>query len=702
MSDSSKIEIGDLNEAQVLKELKRLAAEILLHDKAYYQQDEPTISDGDYDALRKRNSLIEERFPALVLEDSPSKRVGSAPLDGFEKAPHAVPMLSLGNAFNREDVEDFTTRVRRFLSLEASDDLAIVAEPKIDGLSISLTYSHGELVRAATRGDGRVGEDVTHNILTIDEIPKKINSSNLPDLFDIRGEVYMAHKDFISLNDAQEAAGNKVFANPRNAAAGSLRQLDSRITARRLLKFFAYSLGDGQILGMKNHSDVLKKFEEWGFPINPLTKICKTVDELMEGYDTIGVNRSSLGYDIDGVVYKVDDLALQERLGFVSRAPRWAIAHKFEAEKAVTQLEAIEIQVGRTGALTPVAKLTPVTVGGVVVSNATLHNEDEIARKDVRIGDYVIIQRAGDVIPQIVEVLLDKRAEGAEAFHLPEVCPACGSPAERAVDPKSLRQDVVRRCTGGFICPAQAQERLKHFVSRNAFDIEGLGEKQIEVFYAEGWVKTPAEIFTLQAKDSERLTSLKNMDGWGEKSATKLWDAIEERRSIGLDRFIFALGIRHVGATTARDLALHYVDADRWLDAMIAGGNAESSAFEELQNIDGIGAAVASSLTHYFSEDRNLQQVRDLLELVVAEPVEFEQVQSSVTGQTVVFTGKLELMSRAEAKAQAERLGAKVAGSVSAKTNILVAGPGAGSKLKKAEDLGVKVLTEQEWLDLVG
>ncbi len=702
MSDIEKIDIKSLDEQQALSELKRLALEISHHDQLYYQNDDPEISDADYDALRKRNLAIEEKFPELVLETSPSKKVGAAPLEGFEKAAHGVPMLSLGNAFDRDDVDDFLSRVRRFLSLDDEVLLPIVAEPKIDGLSISLTYSKGELVRAATRGDGRVGEDVTHNILTINEIPKRIEGDGLPDLFDIRGEVYMGHDDFKALNATQEKEGQKVFANPRNAAAGSLRQLDSSITEKRTLKFFAYSLGDAQILGVKHHSDVLAQFEQWGFPVNPLTKICRSVDELIERYEHIALNRSELGYDIDGVVYKVDDLGLQERLGFVSRAPRWAIAHKFEAEKAVTQLEAIEIQVGRTGALTPVAKLVPVTVGGVVVSNASLHNEDEIARKDVRVGDFVVVQRAGDVIPQIVEVVLDKRLESSEPYSLPDVCPACGSPAERAIDPKTTRQDVVRRCTGGFICPAQAQERLKHFVSRNAFDIEGFGEKQVELFHGLEWVKTPADIFSLEVKDEDRLTSLKNMDGWGEKSVSKLWDAINERRTIDLDRFIFALGIRHVGATTARDLARYYGEADKWLQAMISAGDEESSAFEELQNIDGIGGVVAKSLTHYFAEKRNLEQVYALLEVVTAEPVEFEEVASSVTGQTIVFTGKLELMSRAEAKAQAERLGAKVAGSVSAKTNILVAGPGAGSKLKKAEELGVKVLTEQEWVDLVG
>ncbi len=701
MSDYSKIEVQDLDEPQALAELKRLADEIAKHDQLYYQQDDPLISDSDYDALRQRNLAIEEKFPDLVLDESPSKKVGAAPLDGFEKAAHAVPMLSLGNAFSREDVEDFSSRVRRFLSLDDDAPLPIVAEPKIDGLSISLTYSKGEFVRAATRGDGRFGEDVTHNIMTIAEIPKRIKG-NVPELFDIRGEVYMAQDDFVALNEQNEKAGQKVFANPRNAAAGSLRQLDPSITAKRPLKFFAYSLGDAQVLGVKHHSDVLAQFDAWSFPVNPLTKVCLSVDELMERYEHIALNRSDLGYDIDGVVYKVDDLALQERLGFVSRAPRWAIAHKFEAEKAVTQLEAIEIQVGRTGALTPVAKLTPVTVGGVVVSNASLHNEDEIARKDVRVGDYVVVQRAGDVIPQIVEALFDKRSEKSEPYILPDVCPACGSPAERAIDPDTNRQDVVRRCTGGFICPAQAVERLKHFVSRNAFDIEGMGEKQIELFYGLDWVKTPVDIFSLEARDGDRLTSLKNMDGWGEKSVSKLWDAINERRTIGLDRFIYALGIRHVGATTASDLARFYGEADRWLQAMVDAGDEENSAFDDLKNIDGIGGVVARSLTHYFNEKRNLEQVQALFDVVTVEPVEFEEVASSVSNQTVVFTGKLELMSRAEAKAQAERLGAKVAGSVSAKTHIVVAGPGAGSKLKKAEELGVKVLTEQEWLDLIG
>lgn len=702
MGDFSKIEVDGLSEDQAKAELKRLAAEIARHDEFYYQNNAPLIDDAAYDQLRLRNEAIEVRFPLLVLAESPSLRVGAAPASGFVKAEHSVPMLSLGNAFSREDVAEFLSRIRRFLSMSDADALDIIAEPKIDGLSISLTYEQGILKRAATRGDGQVGENVTGNIFTIDEIPKKILGDDVPALMDVRGEVYMSHADFKALNEAQEAAGQKAFANPRNAAAGSLRQLDSKITASRALKFFAYSAGQASDIGVARHSDILARFKEWGFPINPLIRRCSELDELIEQYEQIEENRAGLGYDIDGVVYKVDDLALQERLGFISRAPRWAIAHKFAAEKAVTQVEDIDIQVGRTGALTPVAKLTPVTVGGVVVSNATLHNEDEIARKDVRVGDFVVVQRAGDVIPQVVEVVLEKRPDGSEPFEFPQNCPVCGSLAERAVDPVTERRDVVRRCVGGFNCSAQAQERLKHFVSRNGFDIEGLGEKQIAAFYEEKTINTPADIFTMQERDEASLTKLKNKDGWGEKSVSKLWAAIDERRKIGLDKFIFALGIRHVGDTTAKDLARHYGTADRWLEAMQGAHDEESAAFEELRNIDGIGAVVARSLTHYFSQEQNVEQVSELLKYVTAEPVVFEQVSSPVTGQTVVFTGKLELMSRAEAKAQAERLGAKVAGSVSAKTNILVAGPGAGSKLKKAEELGVRVLTEQGWLDLVG
>lgn len=706
--DLSKLDVKALDEGQAKSELARLAEEIAAHDKLYYGEDAPEIDDAAYDKLRQRNEAIEARFPDLVRADSPSMRVGAAPVEAFAAAPHRTPMLSLGNAFSPEDVADFLARVRRFLNLDEDAPVAVVAEPKIDGLSVSLTFEDGVLVRAATRGDGQVGEDVTHNIRTISEIPEKLSGRFVPPLVDVRGEIYMSHADFEALNEAQEKGGQKSFANPRNAAAGSLRQLDAAVTAKRPLRFFAYAAGDAGELAaasdgaIETQSDILAQFEKWGFPVNPLVTRCDSAEGLMEFYDKVALGRAELGYDIDGVVYKIDDLGLQARLGFVSRAPRWAIAHKFPAEKAVTQVENIDIQVGRTGALTPVAKLVPVTVGGVVVSNASLHNEDEIKRKDVRIGDWVVVQRAGDVIPQIVEVVKEKRKKGLKPFAFPTVCPACGSPAERVVDPKSGVPEAIRRCVGGFGCPAQAQERLKHFVSRNALDIEGLGDKQVAAFYDEGRVRSPAEIFTLQARDEEGLTRLRNMDGWGEKSAAKLFAAIDARREIGLDRFIYALGIRHVGETTARDLARHYGEVEPFLAAMRDAFDEESAAFEELSNIDGIGSVVARSLTHYFHAEQNKEQVSDLLQQVTVTPVVFERLESKVSGKTVVFTGKLELMSRGEAKAQAERLGAKVAGSVSARTDLLVAGPGAGSKLKKAEEHGVEILSEQEWLELTG
>jgi len=688
-----------LDEARL--ELVRLAKLIAHHDELYHKQDAPELSDGEYDALRARNEAIEARFPELVLADSPSFKVGAQPLEGFEKAPHLVPMLSLANGFTKEDIAGFLDRVRRFLNLKESDDIEVVAEPKIDGLSISLSYETGVLVRAATRGDGQVGETVTANVRTIDEIPHKLKGKNIPSSLEVRGEIYMAHKDFETLNNSQSERGAKVFANPRNAAAGSLRQLDSTVTSQRVLRFFAYSVAEPDRLAVQTHCEILQAFERWGFPINPLTKLCHNVDELMAVYEGIEAARADLGYDIDGVVYKVNDLGLQKRLGFVSRAPRWAIAHKFAAQRATTQLEAIDIQVGRTGALTPVGKLKPVTVGGVVVASANLHNEDEIARKDVRVGDWVVVQRAGDVIPQVVEVIVDKRQSELEPYEFPTVCPVCGSPALRAVEPKTLKEDAVRRCTGGFVCPAQIIERLKHFVSRNAFDIDGLGIKQIEAFYNEERVKTAADIFTLQERDARSLKRLKNAEGWGEKSAANLWAAIEERRTIGLDRFIYALGIRHVGETTARDLARHYGDVETWLDQMMSASDEESEALALLNNIDGIGPVVAQSLVAFFKAQESVSQVRALLEQVQVEPVVVEEIASPVRGKTVVFTGKLEVMSRGEAKAQAERLGAKVAGSVSSKTDILVAGPGAGSKLKKAQELDIETLSEQDWIDLV-
>lgn len=703
-----EIAVNALSEEDARAELARLAIEIEYHDRLYHQNDAPEIDDASYDALRRRNEEIERRFPHLTREDSPSISVGAQPLEGFSKAQHAVPMLSLGNAFAREDIDEFLARIKRFLSMDDTAPLEIVGEPKIDGLSISLTYKNGKLLRGATRGDGQVGEDVTRNILTIDEIPNQLQGKDTPALIDVRGEIYMSHADFERLNERQEAQGAKIFANPRNAAAGSLRQLDSRITAERPLKFFAYAVGDSAALTdpsegrIKTHKGVIDQLSAWGFPVNPLTRVMDRADELMNYYEEIGAGRATLGYDIDGIVYKVNDLALQGRLGFVSRAPRWAIAHKFPAEKAMTIVEEIDIQVGRTGVLTPVAKLKPVTVGGVVVSNATLHNEDEIKRKDVRVGDWVIVQRAGDVIPQVVEVVFEKRGRELKPFAFPQKCPVCGTEAERAIDPKTGKEEAARRCLGGFGCPAQAKEQLKHFVSRNAFDIEGLGDKQIDTFYEEGRVKEPADIFTLQVRDeADPLLSLKNKDGFGEKSVSNLFTAIDERRHIGLDRFIFALGIRHVGATTAKDLARFYGSIDAFYQAMREAYNEEGEAFSQLSNIDGIGSVVARSLSHYFHAPQNRTKVEALLAHVTVEPVVFETVASDISGKTVVFTGKLEVMSRAEAKAQAERLGAKVAGSVSSNTDILVAGPGAGSKLKKAEELGVTVMSEDAWLEMI-
>jgi DNA ligase (NAD+) len=697
-----------LTKAEAKAELDRLAAEIAEHDQAYYRNDAPTISDAAYDKLRQRNAAIEARFTALRRPDSPSARVGAPPVEVFGKVRHAVPMLSLGNAFEDEAVADFVARVRRFLGLQADSDIEIVAEPKIDGLSISLTYENGKLTQAATRGDGMEGENVTPNVKTIHQIPHRLTAKDVPHLIEVRGEIYLAHADFRKLNAEQAAAGGKVFANPRNAAAGSLRQLDSSITARRPLQFFAYAWGAASDLPAKTQAGVIRAFERWSLPTNPLMRVCTSVEEMLAFHRSMAAQRSSLGDDIDGVVYKVNRLDLQERLGFVSRAPRWAIAHKFPAEEVTTRLLGIEIQVGRTGALTPAAKLEPVTVGGVVVSNATLHNEDEIARKDIRIGDTVIVRRAGDVIPQVMGVVLDKRPKGAKPYKMPEVCPACDSKAVREIDPKTGRADVVRRCTGGLICPAQIKERLKHFVSRNAFDIEGLGEKQIEAFYdappGEVNIKQPADIFTLQQRDAALPHKLADKKGFGEKSVDNLFKAIEARRKIGLDRFIYALGIRHVGETTARDLAkaLGTVDAFRTTSRAAAKGGRESEAYRELDDIEGIGPTVVDALGAFFSEPHNLKALDDLLAQVTVERFVRSTAASPVTDKTVVFTGSLERMTRGEAKALAERLGAKVAGSVSKKTDYVVAGSDAGSKLAKARDAGVKILTEEEWLQLVG
>ena len=683
-------------EADAALELERLAREIADHDKRYFAEDAPSVSDTDYDALKKRNAAIEAKFPQLIRPDSPSRRVGFAATEKFGKVKHGIAMLSLENAFSDEDVTDFIERVRRFLSLGADEDLAITAEPKIDGLSASLRYEKGRFVLGATRGDGEVGEDVTANLRTLGDIPHELKRRDVPEVIEVRGEVFMSHADFAKLNKEQVARGEKTFANPRNAAAGSLRQLDAAITKQRPLRFFAYTWGEVSKLPGKTQSDVIEAFGTWGFPTNPLMKRCAGVDEILKYYATIAGKRASLGYDIDGVVYKVDRLDWQQRLGFVSRAPRWAVAHKFPAEQAETELLEIDIQVGRTGVLTPVARLKPVTVGGVVVTNATLHNEDEIARKDVRVGDTVVVQRAGDVIPQIVRTILEKRPKGAKAFKFPEVCPVCGSRAERE------EGEVARRCTGGLICPAQAAERLKHFVSRNAFDIEGFGSKHVDAFLADRVIAHPSDIFLLEKKFGAGPKAIAAREGWGPQSAAKLFAAIEARRTVALHRFIFALGIRHAGEATARALALNYGTAAQFVAAMTAAADEASTAFAELNAIEGIGEIVAKAIAEFFEEEHNRAEVALLLGLLVVEEAEKPKVDSAVSGKTIVFTGTLEKMGRNEAKARAESLGAKVAGSVSAKTDILVAGPGAGSKLKEAQKHGVKVISEEEWLKLIG
>jgi DNA ligase (NAD+) len=699
---SGTIAVKKLSEEQAASELERLAREITHHDKLYYAKDAPELTDAEYDALRQRNVEIEMRFPELVRPDSPSERVGTTPSEQFTKAVHAVPMLSLGNAFSDEDVREFVVRIQRFFKQGEANDACFVAEPKIDGLSISLRYEQGELVLAATRGDGATGENVTNNIRTIQDIPQSLSGQGVPDIFEVRGEIFMTHEEFARLNAAQEAAGKQTYVNPRNTAAGSLRQLDPSVTASRKLHFFAYAWGETSALPADTQLGVIKAMGSWGFPINPLTRSCASVEEMLAAHSEIEAARASLGYDIDGVVYKVDRLDLQERLGFVSRAPRWAIAHKFPAEKATTILKDIEIQVGRTGSLTPVAKLEPVTVGGVVVQNATLHNEDEIARKDVREGDTVIIQRAGDVIPQVVSVVLEKRPEDSKPFEVLTQCPACGSYAVRETNPKTGKEDAARRCTGGLICPAQAVERLKHFVSRNAYDIEGMGSKQIETFYEEGRVMKPGDIFTLEAQNARTDKPLQEKEGWGEQSVANLFSAINARRSISLDRFIYALGIRHVGETTARLMAKNYGTIDALRTVMRAARDHESPEYAELNNIDGIGQVVADAIVEFFAEAHNEEVLDALLEEVTPEEFVVEEADSPVTGKTVVFTGSMERLSRTEAKVMAERYGAKVAGSVSTKTDYVVAGEAAGSKLKKAQDLGVSILTEDEWLELVG
>ena len=705
--------VGKLTPDEAAMELARLAEEISRADAAYYEQDRPQITDAEYDALRRRNLLIEKRFPKLKREDSPSDKVGAAPSTRFEKSKHAVAMLSLDNAFNDEDVVEFDKRVRRFLGLDEKEALAFTAEPKIDGLSLNLRYEQGALKVAATRGDGQTGENVTGNALTIGDIPKSLKGA--PEILEVRGEIYMSHKDFEALNARLEAEGEEPFANPRNAAAGSLRQLDAAITSSRPLRFFAYAWGEMSAPLAETQWGALREFKKLGFQINPLTKCCKDVAEMLSHYRKIEQQRASLGYDIDGVVYKVDRLDLQERLGFVSRHPRWATAHKFPAEKATTILEEIEIQVGRTGKLTPVARLKPVTVGGVVVSNATLHNADEIERKDIRKGDTVVIQRAGDVIPQVVEVVKEKRKKGARKYVFPEVCPVCGSHAVNEVNPNTGKADVDRRCTGGLVCAAQAVERLKHFVSRQAFDIEGLGEKQIASFFEQEIIREPADIFTLRRRQEKGEIDLyaykKKADGdlalkggkpvpTNTKSVQNLFDAIEQKRSIASPRFINALGIRHVGETNARLFASHYGGFEGFYKAATMARDEASEAYQDMLSIDGVGALVARGVIDFFDEAHNRDAVDRLLKEVTPEAVETVSSSSVVAGKTVVFTGSLETMTRDEAKARAQSLGAKVSGSVSAKTDFVVAGPGAGSKLKKAEELGVKVLSEEEWAKL--
>jgi DNA ligase (NAD+) len=687
---SATTPIDALTEAEAAEELAQLALDIAHHDAAYHTHDAPEISDAGYDALRRRNAAIEARFPALIRADSPSARIGGAPETGFAKLRHRVPMLSLDNAFDPNEFAEFCTRAKRFLG--RTEPLTFVAEPKIDGLSINLTYEHGRFVRGATRGDGTEGEDVTANLRTIQSIPAQLRGES-PALIEIRGEVFMTKADFLALNQAQAQAGAKVFANPRNAAAGSLRQLDTRITASRPLSLFAYAQGESSEPVAATHWAYLQRLKDWGFDVNPLSRLLDNETDAEAFQTEIGLARSGLGYDIDGVVYKIDDLGLQRRLGFVGRAPRWAIAWKFPAEQATTVLREIRIQVGRTGALTPVAELEPVNVGGVLVARATLHNEDEIARKDVRVGDTVVLQRAGDVIPQIVSVVTERRPADSLPYAFPDVCPACGS---HAVRPPG---EVVRRCTGGLICPAQRVERLIHFVSRPAFDIDGLGEKTIQEFFNEGWLHGPADLFKLPEREDE----IARREGWGKLSAHNLSRAIAARRTIPLERFIFALGIRRIGSTNAKLLARHYGGFVNWRAQMLAATQIGSDERLALGSISGIGPTIAEELTDFFGEARNIAALDELAaELTIEDAARADAADSPIAGKTVVFTGTLETLTRPEAKARAETLGAKVTDSVSKKTDFVVVGADAGSKARKAAELGVRTMTEAEWREMVG
>ncbi len=711
--------VENLTEEQAAAELAYLAAEIARNDELYHGHDAPQISDAEYDALKRRNDAIEKRFPQLIRADSPSIRVGATPLPTFASITHSRPMLSLDNTFSDDDVRDFVSSVYRFLGQLPDGSIAFTAEPKIDGLSMSIRYENGRLVNAATRGDGTTGENVTENIKTIKEIPNRL-PAGVPDVVEVRGEVYMTKSDFLALNEKMAAEGKQTYVNPRNTAAGSLRQLDAKVTASRNLKFFAYAWGEMSEMPADTQMGMVEKFREWGFPVNPLMKRLHAVEDIIAHYRDIGLKRPDLDYEIDGVVYKVDRLDLQARLGFRSRSPRWATAHKFPAEQAFTHVERIDIQVGRTGALTPVARLTPVTVGGVVVTNATLHNEDYIKGlgnsgepirepdHDIRVGDTVIVQRAGDVIPQVLDVVMEKRPREAVPYEFPKKCPVCDSHAVRERNEKTGKLDSVTRCTGGFVCRAQATEHLKHFVSRNAFDIEGLGSKQIDFFFeAEDEalrIRTAPDIFTLKRRqEASALTKLENIEGFGKVSVKKLFDAIDERREIALHRFIYALGIRHVGETTAKLLARAYGTYEAFVKAMQDAAELSGDAWDDLNNIEGIGEVMARAIVEFFKEPRNVEVITRLLEEVT--PQAAEQIAASnsvVAGKTVVFTGSLEKFTRDEAKARAESLGAKVAGSVSKKTDYVVAGPGAGSKLDKARELGVQVMDEDEWLAFIG
>ncbi|MGB8638377.1 MAG: NAD-dependent DNA ligase LigA [Pseudolabrys sp.] len=706
---TDKAPVDFLTAKQAKAEHARLTAEIAQHDKRYYQDDRPSITDAEYDALRARYSAIEERFPDLRTLESLSLKVGVAPSGKFKKVRHALPMLSLDNAFSDEDVVDFVARIRRFLKLGESEKIAFSAEPKIDGLSMSLRYEDGELVTAATRGDGAEGEDVTANIRTLKDVPKKLKGKAVPKVCEVRGEVYMTKGAFLELNERQKASGGQIFANPRNSAAGSLRQKDPNITASRPLGFFAYAWGEMSDMPADTQTGMIKWFEACGFKTNPLTRLCRSTDELIGFHRKIEEGRAKLDYDIDGVVYKIDRIDWQERLGFVSRTPRWAVAHKFRAERAMTVMRDVLITVGRTGVLTPTAQLEPIGVGGVVVSMATLHNEDyikgvdgkgEILRegRDIRIGDTVIVQRAGDVIPQIVDVVIDKRPKDAKPYKFPKQCP-CHLHTDVVREETATGEEGARaRCTGEFACPFQKIEHLKLFCSRRAFDIEGLGEKQIELFFEKGWVKEPVDIFTLEKKHKKDLLE---EEGFGETSVRNLFDAIDARRTIALDRFIYALGIRHVGETTALALARGYGSWQAFHDAClkIAKGDAEAAA--DMDALDQIGDTVIEAVKAYFGESHNRGIVERLKKQVEVLDAEKPKTDSPIAGKTVVFTGSLEKMTREEAKAQAERLGAKAAGSVSKKTDYVIAGPGAGSKLAEAKKHGVKMLTEDEWLKLI-